>query len=69
MHSIEAYRTEFIAYLDSEIKTKEPRNLYDPITYILSLGGKRLRPVLTLMSAEIFGSDAKKALSAALAIE
>lgn len=69
MHSIEEYRTEFIAYLESRIKTKEPRNLYEPMTYILGLGGKRLRPVLTLMSVEIFGKDHKEALDAALAIE
>jgi len=69
MHSIEAYRSEFIAYLESKIKNREPKNLYDPISYILSLGGKRLRPVLTLMSTEIFGKDYKKALDAALAIE
>jgi geranylgeranyl diphosphate synthase type II len=32
-----------------------PSNLYDPIRYILTLGGKRVRPVLTLMAAELFG--------------
>lgn len=69
MHSIEAYRGEFTAYLESNIKSKKPKNLYEPITYILGLGGKRLRPVLTLMSAEIFGTDFRKALDAALAIE
>jgi len=69
MHSIAEYRTEFIAYLESSIQTKEPKNLYEPITYILSLGGKRLRPVLTLMATEIFDTDFKEALDAALAIE
>ncbi|MDP5062285.1 MAG: polyprenyl synthetase family protein, partial [Maribacter sp.] len=69
MHTINEYREEFIAYLDSKKITKEPRNLYEPITYILSLGGKRLRPVLVLMTAEIFKGDFKKALDAALAIE
>lgn len=49
--------------------TKEPYNLYEPITYILGLGGKRLRPVLVLMATELFGADYKKALDAALAIE
>lgn len=48
---------------------KEPKNLYQPIQYILSLGGKRLRPVLTLMTAEIFDTDCKKALPAASAVE
>lgn len=69
MHTIEEYRDEFIAYLDSKKITKEPRNLYEPITYILGLGGKRLRPVLVLMTAEIFKGDFKNALDAAVAIE
>ena len=69
MHSIDEYRTHFIASLESRISIKEPKNLYEPITYILGIGGKRLRPVLTLMSAEIFGTSYKEALDAALAIE
>ena len=44
---------------------KQPKNLYEPIDYILSLGGKRIRPVLTLMAADIFDGDHKKAISAA----
>lgn len=48
---------------------KEPENLYHPIQYILKLGGKRLRPILTLLSCDIFSGDYKIALDAALAIE
>ena len=69
MHSVDYFQTKFIAYLEEKVFTKEPKNLYEPITYILELGGKRLRPVLTLMTAEIFGVDYRKALDAALAIE
>jgi geranylgeranyl diphosphate synthase type II len=69
MLSIDSYRASFTAYLQDKIQTKEPQSLYEPITYILKLGGKRLRPVLTLMTAEIFGNDYKKALDAALAVE
>lgn len=69
MHSIQQYRKEFITYLEQKIFTKEPATLYNPITYILGLGGKRLRPVLTLMTTDLFGTDYKKALDAALAIE
>ncbi|MFS4492991.1 polyprenyl synthetase family protein [Maribacter sp. 2308TA10-17] len=69
MHSIEHYRNEFISYLESKTVTREPINLYEPITYILSLGGKRLRPVLVLMATEVFGTNYKNALDAALAIE
>ena len=43
--------------------------LYDPARYILSLGGKRLRPLLTLMGADLFGCEADKVINAALAIE
>ncbi len=69
MLTIDAYRAEFVKYLQEKITTKEPKSLYEPITYILQLGGKRLRPVLTLLTADIFNSNYKKALNAALAIE
>lgn len=69
MHSTDLYRTAFLSYLKEKTIVKEPRNLYEPIVYILDLGGKRLRPVLTLMATEIFDMDYKKALDAALAIE
>lgn len=69
MHSVEQYRADFMAHLEAKTPIKEPSNLYKPISYILNLGGKRLRPVLTLMTADIFGTDHKKALDAAMAIE
>ncbi len=69
MHSIYQYQ-EFISdYLLTQYETKEPRNLYEPIHYIMKLGGKRMRPVLTLMSAEVFDADYNLALPAALAVE
>lgn len=58
-----------MAYLQQYAKPKQPENLYNPINYILELGGKRLRPVLTLMTAEIFDTDHKEALDAALSVE
>ena len=69
MLRIDQYTEVFVEYLNSKIKEQEPKNLYDPINYILQLGGKRLRPVLTLMATAIFESDYKKALDAALAVE
>lgn len=69
MQNIEAYQKSFINYLEDFAVNKEPENLYAPINYILKLGGKRLRPVLTLMTAEVFGTDAQKALDAALSVE
>ena len=46
-----------------------PSRLYEPISYIMRLGGKRIRPVLLLLSSELFNTDATKAIEAALAIE
>lgn len=46
-----------------------PRELYDPLAYMLSLGGKRLRPVLVMMAGDVFGADTNKAIPAALAVE
>lgn len=69
MHNISQYQDFFISYLKSQKINKEPKNLYEPMEYILGIGGKRMRPVLTLMSAEVFDTDYKKALPAAMAVE
>jgi geranylgeranyl diphosphate synthase type II len=69
MHSIKFYQEAFVKYLKESATDKEPSTLYDPINYILGLGGKRLRPVLTLMATEIFHTDYKRGLNAALSIE
>jgi geranylgeranyl diphosphate synthase, type II len=69
MLSIESYQKEFLNFLEQHSKSKEPKNLYEPIQYILGLGGKRLRPVLTLMTTEVFDGNYKKALNAALSVE
>ncbi len=63
------YQKDFISYLESKNWIQEPKNLYEPIDYIIQLGGKRIRPVLTLMAADIFSNDYKKAMPAALAVE
>jgi geranylgeranyl diphosphate synthase type II len=47
----------------------QPRNLYEPINYMLSLGGKRLRPVLVLLSNEMFAGNVQNAIPAALSVE
>ncbi|WP_367756632.1 polyprenyl synthetase family protein [Flavobacterium sp. WC2430] len=69
MHAIFQYQDFFINFLQKQSITKEPKNLYDPITYILGLGGKRMRPVLTLMATEVFNANYEKALPAAMAVE
>ena len=48
---------------------EEPVDLYDPVRYMLQLGGKRIRPALVLMSTEMFGGNYQDALPAALGIE
>lgn len=47
----------------------EPVRLYEPIKYILSIGGKRIRPVFTLMACNLYSDKPLKALEAALALE
>jgi geranylgeranyl diphosphate synthase type II len=69
MHAINQFQDFFISFLQKQTITKEPENLYEPIAYILGLGGKRIRPVLTLMTTEIFNGDYKRALPAAMAVE
>lgn len=46
-----------------------PRSLFDPITYILSLGGKRIRPALALMACDLFGGKNEDVLQPALGLE
>lgn len=69
MHSISHYQEVISDYFAELSLSKEPKNLYDPIQYILSIGGKRMRPVLTLMATEIFDVDCKESIQAATAIE
>ncbi|WP_298156289.1 polyprenyl synthetase family protein [Flavobacterium sp.] len=69
MHSISEYQGLISAYIGEQQFRRTPYNLYEPIAYIISLGGKRMRPLLTLMAAEVFDTDCTKALPAALAVE
>ncbi len=47
----------------------KPRELYEPIRYILNIGGKRIRPLLTLLSCQLFGDKPEKAINQAMAVE
>ena len=69
MKNEKKYRDAFESGLKNYLDKKSPENLYEPIQYILNLGGKRIRPLLVLMSADLFGYKYKEAVSAALAIE
>ena len=53
-----------IEQLDLE---KAPAKLYDPIRYVLSIGGKRLRPVLCLMAYELYDTQIERAIKASIA--
>src|SRR6187402_816873 len=59
--------------IDKEIKAldfgKEPTELYDPIYYIMGLGGKRMRPLLAVLSHSLFSDEIEKVLKPAIAIE
>ncbi|QCX37160.1 polyprenyl synthetase family protein [Aureibaculum algae] len=66
---LESYKKLFLGHLSEKIEVKQPVNLYEPIYYILNIGGKRLRPVMCLLSCDIFGGKVETALDAALAIE
>ncbi len=46
-----------------------PARLYDPVRYMLDLGGKRMRPVMTLMGCDLFGGDIEQAVNPALGVE
>lgn len=59
----------FEEYLTSSEIRKEPQGIYDPINYVLSMGGKRIRPVLMLMAYSLYKNNAQDILPAALAIE
>ncbi|WP_420321143.1 polyprenyl synthetase family protein [Flagellimonas sp.] len=69
LESVDRYRSAFIFHLENKVKLREPQNLYEPMVYILGLGGKRLRPVLTLMTTDLFGGNFEDALDAALTVE
>lgn len=55
--------------IDSIEITGSPKELYEPINYILKLGGKRLRPVLVCLGCDLFGGDVENSLHAAKGIE
>lgn len=60
-------------WIELEIKKqrygKQPPSLYEPIRYLMNLGGKRLRPMLTLLSYSLFRDDVRRAVPVAVAVE
>ncbi|MFN5092170.1 MAG: polyprenyl synthetase family protein [Bacteroidota bacterium] len=63
----------YLEEIEKELYTNplnpQKANLVDPIHYLLQIGGKRIRPILTLMSSKLFGGKTTDALSQALAVE
>lgn len=64
---------EVLSIVNTEIEQinwkRVPTGLYEPIEYILSLGGKRLRPAITLMSYDLYADDIMSAVKPALGLE
>lgn len=69
MLQIKQYREEFEKYLNAYTPPRTPQNLYNPVSYFLALEGKRIRPILTLLSCDLFNGNYKDSLDAALAVE
>lgn len=69
MEVLDKYNELLSDQLQMVVGNKDPQQLYNPIKYILSLGGKRIRPALTLMVCDFYGGDFNKAIPAALAVE
>lgn len=64
---------ELLQRIDKEVKLLQfnypPKSLYDPIEYILALGGKRIRPVLVLMACNLYKETIEEAIKPALGLE
>jgi len=64
---------QYLALIEAEIKRekfgKSPQSLYEPIRYIMALGGKRLRPLLTMLSYALYKNDARRIARHAVAVE
>ncbi len=69
MYPLKLIQNRIIAAFGSEQFLNEPIKLYEPITYTLGQSGKRLRPVLVLLSCDLFGGDIEKAVLPAMGLE
>jgi len=69
LKALETQINLFNEYLTEHPFAGKPYSLYEPVNYILSLGGKRVRPALVLLGAECFGGNMQDALPAAMSIE
>ncbi|MGB5983624.1 MAG: polyprenyl synthetase family protein [Nonlabens sp.] len=69
MEQLTKLKEIFLKTLKERVNPTEPRGLYDPVHYILELGGKRLRPLLSLMAADMYGAKMEDAMDCAIAVE
>ncbi|MEZ7926533.1 polyprenyl synthetase family protein, partial [Cloacibacterium sp.] len=69
MEFIDRYQEIVAKAIEKHSFKNKPTELYEPMNYIISHGGKRLRPIMVLMANELFGGDIEKAMKPALAIE
>ena len=69
MFTPEELRSRFNEYLANLPYDRQPESLYEPIRYVLSMGGKRIRPVLMLLAYNLFKDDPETILSSACALE
>ena len=72
MYSVKDLQSLISVEIENEIYSlnqTEPKNLYQPVGYALSMGGKRLRPVMVLMAFNLFSENVENAFPVALAIE
>jgi geranylgeranyl diphosphate synthase, type II len=69
LSKIEVYKSYIIKEIANTKFPKDPADLYEPVKYILQLGGKRMRPILSMMACELFSGDFEKATNAALGVE
>jgi geranylgeranyl diphosphate synthase type II len=65
----ERHKSSVERYLRSFVTEHKPQTLYHPVKYVLVGGGKRIRPVITLLACEAVGGDANSALHAGAGIE
>src|SRR5687767_7252374 len=72
--NLEAALTPYMSQISEELKKyigppREPKELYDAVRHLFDAGGKRLRPVMCLLSAQAAGGDATQVLPYAAAVE
>lgn len=69
MKTAEQLLSEINAYIDNLPYDRKPMSLYEPIRYVLSIGGKRIRPVLMLLAYNLYQDDPERIFPSACALE